>query len=55
MLTYFKQLMTSHLSVTSRTLTNSSYIKEFNKIHDSFMLYAELLIRRVFSYLVKMS
>jgi len=51
MLTLFKQLLISHLMSTVRSYSDPNKIKEFNYYHESYVGYAYILIKKVFSHL----
>lgn len=40
MLAYFKELLVSHLMAAARVLACRNLIREFNRMHNSYMLYA---------------
>lgn len=54
MLTYFKHLLAKHLTAATEVMEDRNRIREFNNIHDSFVIYAQILGKRVFSYLVRL-
>lgn len=51
MLNLYKQLLIFHLRSTIRSYSNPDKIKEFNYYYESYVIYASILIKKVFSYL----
>jgi hypothetical protein len=51
MLSLYKQLLLSHLMFTVRSYSDSNKIKEFNYYHECYVMYAAILIKKVFAYL----
>ena len=54
MLNTFKYLLIAHLKSAIRSFSHPDKIKEFNYYHESYLIFAQILIKRVFSYLVDM-
>ena len=53
MLNTFKQLLLSHLTSVFNSYQVANKIQEFNYFHECYVLYANILVKKVFCYLVK--